>query len=72
MSASVTGFHDVSEKVVAGSATCASLRMAAKEDVMTTRRTVGAEAVMARRIEVVPVTAGVISSFWGSAGDGLD
>jgi hypothetical protein len=41
--------------------------MAAKDDVTTTRRTEGAERAMARRMEVVPTTAGSMSSFLASA-----
>jgi hypothetical protein len=67
MSASVTGFQLVSEKVVVGEVIVLSSMMAAKEEVTTTRRTVGAEWAMARRMEVVPRTAGSTSSFLGSA-----
>ena len=54
-------------KVWEGSVTFASSMMAAKEEVMTTRRTEGAKRVMAWRMPVVPLTAGEISSFWGSS-----
>lgn len=47
--------------------TFASSMMAAKEEVMTTRRTEGAKRVMALRMPVVPLTAGEINSFWGSS-----
>ena len=40
--------------------------IAAKEDVMTTRFTDGAEALMALRIPVVPLIAGSKKSFTGS------
>jgi hypothetical protein len=66
-SASVMGFQEDSEKVVAGSARRDSSRMAANEEVMTTRRTVGAEVVMERRRAVVPITAGSMSSWMSSA-----
>jgi len=68
MSARVTGFQEDSEKVVVGEVMRDSSMMAAKDEVMTTRRTVGAERAMAERIEVVPMTAGSMSSFWGSLG----
>lgn len=68
MSARVTGFHDASLKVVAGSVNFDASRIAAKEEVTTTRRTEGADRAIALRIPVVPMTAGSMRSFWGSAG----
>lgn len=41
--------------------------MEAKEEVMTTRVTEGAEALRALRMPVVPITAGSTRSFFGSA-----
>lgn len=69
MSARVTGFHEASVKVVDGSASLAASRMAAKDEVTTTRRTAGAARATARRRPVVPLTAGSIRSFWGSSGN---
>lgn len=66
MSARVTGFQEDSVNVVVGELMRASSMMAANEDVMTTRRTVGAERWMADRMDVVPMTAGSMSSVWGS------
>jgi hypothetical protein len=46
---------------------CASSRIEAKDEVMTTRFTPGAVAWRALRMPVVPMTAGSIRSFLGSA-----
>lgn len=62
----VTGFQDFSVKVVLGSFIFEASRMAAKDEVMTTRFTAGADLAMASRMLVVPMTAGSIRSFWGS------
>lgn len=67
MSSMVTGFQEASLKVVAGSVTLAASRMAAKDEVTTTRRTEGADRAMALRTPVVPMTAGSMRSFLGSA-----
>lgn len=63
----VLGFQDASEKVWLGSWNLVSSRMEAKDEVMTTRRTDGAERLRARRMPVVPTTAGAMSSVSGSA-----
>lgn len=67
ISSIVTGFQVFSEKTCEPSVKCASSRIEAKDDVMTTRFTPGAEAWRALRIPVVPMTAGSIRSFLGSA-----
>lgn len=67
MSASVTGFQDFSEKTVFGSVTLASSRMAAKDEVTTTRFTEGAERAMALRMPFVPFRAGSMRPVLGSA-----
>jgi hypothetical protein len=46
----------------------AVLTIAAKEDVMTTILTVGADALIDLRMPVVPMIAGSIKSFLGSTG----
>lgn len=63
----VTGFQEASLKVWFGSVILFSSKMAAKDEVMTTRRTVGAERAMALRMPVVPLTAGSMSSVLGSS-----
>lgn len=60
------GFQSFSEKTVLGSASLASDRMDAKEEVMTTRFTPGADFLMAFRMDVVPIMAGSRSSVLGS------
>ncbi|CRJ94741.1 hypothetical protein BN1723_008576 [Verticillium longisporum] len=56
-----------SVKILVGSVTRASSMMEANEDVMTTRLTPGAERWRAWRMAVVPMTAGSMRSFFGSA-----
>lgn len=65
-SLTVSGFQEDSEKVALGFVKSSSDRMAAKEDVMTTRLTDGADRLTASRMPRVPLSAGVIISFWAS------
>lgn len=67
MSSMVTGFQVFSEKTCDPSVNLASSRTEAKDEVMTTRFTPGAEAWRALRIPVVPMTAGSMRSFLGSS-----
>ena len=67
MSSLVTGFQLFSVKVWLGSVRRSSSSMAAKEEVTITLLTLGAECLMALRMEVVPIRAGSTISVWGSA-----
>lgn len=71
MSLMVMGFQEASVNLTLGSVTLVASMMAAKDEVTTTRFTEGADLAMALRMPVVPMTAGSMRSFLGSAGRGL-
>lgn len=71
MSSMVMGFQEASVKLTLGSVIFVASMMAAKDDVTTTRFTEGADLAMALSMPVVPMTAGSMRSFLGSASSGL-